>query len=207
MRGCRALTAAEFQQILRCSALLFPRPVAARNNTLWTVMAHTGLRIGEARTLRLQDVDRAGRVMAHLLLPRRRTKTKHASRMIPLHSDARVALENWISTAALFGLPGGWLFPASRGPCCKTPQWFDRPISDRGARKCLDRVVAVAGISGRVSTHSFRKTFAANIYRELEHDLFATQAALGHENIGSTIRYLQVNQERIAAGILRLTFQ
>jgi len=47
-----------------------------------------------------------------------------------------------------------------------------------------------------------RKTFANRLYERLGHDLFKTQKALGHQNVNSTVQYLQVDQNEINAAIL-----
>jgi integrase len=43
-----------------------------------------------------------------------------------------------------------------------------------------------------------RKTYAKNIYHQLNHDLVDTQKALGHASIASTVRYLDADDDRIA---------
>jgi len=47
-----------------------------------------------------------------------------------------------------------------------------------------------------------RKTFCQNVYRALDNDLIATQAAMHHASITSTIRYLTFDGERVDAAIL-----
>jgi site-specific recombinase XerD len=67
-------------------------------------------------------------------------------------------------------------------------------------------MAAVAGglNADRISTHSLRKTFAAEIFEASGHDLRATQALLGHTEIETTIRYIEPDQSRLNALVRNL---
>ena len=56
-------------------------------------------------------------------------------------------------------------------------------------------------MTGKVGTHSLRKTFADRVYDALDRDLVKTQRALGHRNINSTVHYLSFQEEEIDAAI------
>lgn len=47
-----------------------------------------------------------------------------------------------------------------------------------------------------VSTHSFRKAFAIDIYKKSK-DILEVQTILNHRSVETTMRYLQVNKEKI----------
>jgi integrase len=52
-------------------------------------------------------------------------------------------------------------------------------------------------------THCMRKTFAANVYRALQGDLFGLSRALRHSSPLTTLAYLSFNQEKVDRAILR----
>ena len=52
-------------------------------------------------------------------------------------------------------------------------------------------------LTGKVATHSWRKSYAKNIYELSGQDLLVTQEAMGHKSLTSTQSYLQVNRDRV----------
>ena len=59
-------------------------------------------------------------------------------------------------------------------------------------------------LTGKLGTHSMRKTFANKVYDALNNDLVKTQRALGHRNINSTVSYLSFREEEIDQAILAI---
>lgn len=59
-------------------------------------------------------------------------------------------------------------------------------------------------MTGKLGTHSMRKTFADRIYDKLDRDLVKTQKALGHRNINSTVQYLSFREEEIDEAMLSI---
>jgi integrase len=59
-----------------------------------------------------------------------------------------------------------------------------------------------AHVHGNTGTHSLRKTHCGKIYKALGHDLIATQAAMHHRSIASTIRYVSFDARQVEAAIL-----
>lgn len=70
------------------------------------------------------------------------------------------------------------------------------PLSERQIQKQLQIVCDFLGIKG-VSTHSFRKFFATEIYRSNGYDIALVQRLLQHSSAATTQRYLGVEQARI----------
>ena len=58
------------------------------------------------------------------------------------------------------------------------------------------------GLTGRLGTHTLRKTFAITMYERLDENIFKVQQALGHKWITSTQAYLPINAEEIKRAIL-----
>jgi integrase len=62
--------------------------------------------------------------------------------------------------------------------------------------------VSANELTGKIGTHSMRKTFASKVYEQLNGRLERVQKALGHKNINSTVAYLSFREEDIDAAIL-----
>jgi site-specific recombinase XerD len=78
----------------------------------------------------------------------------------------------------------------------------NRPISRIQAWYILTEAYRTNGLTGKLGTHSLRKTFANKVYEKLGHDLLKTQRALGHKNLDSTLAYLSFREDEIEAAIL-----
>jgi site-specific recombinase XerD len=61
-------------------------------------------------------------------------------------------------------------------------------------------------MTGRLGTHSLRKTFAMTVHEQLGRALHHTQQALGHVNISSTLHYLPVAEVEIQQAIVAVTY-
>ena len=68
----------------------------------------------------------------------------------------------------------------------------------------LKRAYGAAGLRGKLGCHSTRKTYAQKVYSALGHDLIATQAAMRHASITSTIQYLSFEEEKVERAILSI---
>ena len=77
--------------------------------------------------------------------------------------------------------------------CVEHGRKKDEPIFDltsRAVSKYLKKVTEYLDLDG-VGTHSFRKLFATELFRQT--DLLTTSMALLHSNINTTVRYLAKN--------------
>ena len=89
---------------------------------------------------------------------------------------------------------------------------IDPPYRGRGIGRwminCLvKRACAQAGLpqNGRYGSHTLRKSFAARVFRACGHDINVTRVALGHRDIATTQRYLEVAQEDVRSAILAVS--
>lgn len=203
MRGCRPLN--------RDEALLvrdfFAGPLALRNQTLFRVGANTGFRVSELLSLRVGDVVEVdGSLAQRVTVERRSMKGKMASRTVPINAAARAALLPWLVHLRDAGCVhrDDPLFPSNRNPF--------RPIDRIQAWKILKRAYSAAGLHGKLATHTMRKTFANNVYRDLLRRVAAGEPidafrgvskALAHRDIKSTDQYLSFANEEIEASIER----
>ena len=74
------------------------------------------------------------------------------------------------------------------------------PISARAIQKQLAIVCEYLGYEG-VSTHSFRKWYASEIYRNNGYDIALVQRLLQHSSAAVTQRYIGIEPQRIERAI------
>ena len=74
------------------------------------------------------------------------------------------------------------------------------PITTREVQKVLARVCDYLGYKG-ISTHSFRKWYATEIYRNNGYDIALVQRLLQHSSATVTQRYIGIEPQRIEKAI------
>lgn len=181
MKGARSLSVCEIQAIEEALP-------STQYRCLFILGLYTGFRISELLSLKYEDCYSTKEVRQSLRVSRRNMKGGMASRCVVLHPTAREYLRLLLVEKQNVWVTGAPLFPVSRVQ----------------AHRVLKQACTKAGISGHVSTHSMRKTFAKRVYEALEGDLIGTQTALGHKSINSTVSYLSLEQEKIDQAILSI---
>lgn len=190
MKGARPLTSAQVLAVLNAT----PR---IREKALLTLGFCTGYRISEILSLTLADVVTNGRLHSHITVKACNTKTK-TGRSVFLNNTARAAL--------------GELVESMKHLPSDTPLFLSRKSDSEGKAKAITRQqahgiikrhFAAIGEYGNVSTHSLRKTFAAEIYQATG-KIELVQLALGHKAITSTMSYLSFDTRAIDRAISEL---
>ena len=74
------------------------------------------------------------------------------------------------------------------------------PISERAVQKQLAIVCDFLGYTG-ISTHSFRKFYATDIYQKNGYDIVLVQRLLQHSSATTTQRYIGIEPQAIEAAI------
>ena len=192
MKGCRPLQDAEIKAVLES----FSGDNAARDRALFLLGVRSGFRISEILSLTVGDLLQGGRMVERVAVRRCHMKKRIEGRAVLLHPEARAALELWLAELAAAGhsAPETYAFRSRKGE--------NAPIGRIQAWRVLNSHYAELGLTGKLGTHSMRKTFANKVYERLGHDLVRTQRALGHLNINSTVQYLSFREEDIDAAIL-----
>jgi integrase len=192
MPGCRPLTDAEVDLVIQS----FGGRYALRDRTLFLLGIYTGFRITELLSLRLQDVSQHQQVLSRITVPRRHMKGKVASRSVPLHLLAQLALAAWIDQMPChFAVtPESYVFRSREGG--------NKPISRMHAHRILREAFDSCEMTGNLGTHSMRKTFAKRVHRRLGNDLAKTKEALGQKSVTATMHYMTFLQEEIDQAIL-----
>lgn len=163
-----------------------------RDRALFLLGLKTGFRISELLSLTVGAVYRSGRLTEEVSVDRRFMKKKREGRKVPFHNEpARTALELWIGELSKSGLcdPKAFLFRSREGD--------NRPLNRRTAWEILKRAFAACGMNGKLATHSMRKTFAKQMLEALGHDLLALKEVLGHNEIETTMAYVQFDDKKI----------
>lgn len=144
---------------------------------LFMLLYGSGLRITEARSLEIGDVD-STRMVLHV----RGAKNRH-DRIVPLPQRTLEALRANYRAARP---KGPLLFPGRSG---------DRPLTRNAVAKALRKAESQAGLGKSVHPHLFRHSFATHLL-ETGVDLRTVQILLGHRSLQSTARYTHLSEAR-----------
>lgn len=147
-----------------------------RDRAIFELLYSSGLRVGELTGLKIGDLDLVNGWVRVLGKGRK-------ERYVPVGSKAADALENYLSLRSAIisktGIAGTeHLFINSRGAA----------LSSRSVRRILKAYLDEAGLSGSVSPHSFRHSFATHLLHGGA-DLRSIQELLGHSSLSTTQRY------------------
>jgi integrase/recombinase XerD len=173
-RPAEPLTAAEVRALLgACSTGTL---AGVRNHALLVVLWRAGLRIGEALSLRVSDIDfTAGSIrVLH-------TKTKQA-RTVGIDDAALSVVGAWAAARSSAGIGPGPLF-------CRLHCQPGSPMSSRYVRAEMGRLAARAGVAHRVHPHGLRHTMAVESVQEGV-PVTRISRQLGHSSIATTSIYL-----------------
>jgi len=188
------------------------------------VMYGGGLRLGEACSLRIKDIDldrlqltiRQGKGNKDrvTLLSERLTKPlgSELKKRRFLHEIDLAAGEGWVelphafarkSPKAAWSLIWQYVFAA--------PKLSSHPITGQRGRwhihqttiqKAIAQAAKTAGLTKRVTSHAFRHSFATHLLED-GYDIRTIQTLLGHSHIETTMIYTHV-MEQASRGVLRV---
>jgi len=153
---------------------------AWRDRVLFTLMLRTGIRIGSALGLDVEDVDLE---RGELIL--RRAKGNRVERVFMPESFIPLLVE-YLATVR-----SGALFRNGAG----------ERMSARHAARRLAGYFAKTGLRRVAGTHVLRHTFAVRLY-QLTRDVFLVREALLHRSIMSTMAYAQRDEGRLRRALL-----
>jgi integrase/recombinase XerD len=151
---------------------LLEAPRTLRHRALLASLYGAGLRVSEARQLKVADID----ARRHVLWIRQGKGRKDRQTLL---SEKLVMLLRACWRAER---PSEWMFPGT------DPR---RPISPKAAFLAFRSAAQAAGISKPVHPHSLRHAFATHLL-EAGTNLRTIQILLGHAYLETTARYLQV---------------
>ena len=182
MKGCRPLEEKEIQEI--SEKLTQMGRHGQRNQLLLLLGCRTGFRISELLSIKVRDAIQHGKAVTRVTVSRCNMKGKIESRSVVLVNSLKPLILDYVSVTGLKA--DDLLFNISRIE----------------AHRVLKKAFQILRMDGKLACHSLRKTFANNVYEQLDHDLVKTQAALGHKWISTTAQYISFAQEDVDAAIL-----
>jgi integrase/recombinase XerD len=176
------LTRAETERLL--AAVPADGPL---ERALLELLYAAGLRISEALRLDLEDVSLDGAFV-------RVIGKGDRERLVPVGEIALDALRAWLAGARAALVAAHHVEPVRGGPLFLGRS--GRRLARQQAWAIVKRAAAAAGLSGRVSPHTLRHSFATHLL-EGGADLRIVQELLGHASISTTQLYTHVTGERI----------
>jgi site-specific recombinase XerD len=189
MKGARKLSDDEVAIL----ANSFSGKYAVRNKTLFILGCCTGGRVGELLSLKVGDVWQFGRPVSAIYFERRNTKGKKEGRSIPLVEDAQEAITElirWLIYNGFSIAKDAPLFPSQKGGRMKRRQ----------ALQVIEDAKNMARLTGKVTSHSCRKTFADRVLKK-SGNLYTVKEALGHRDITTTAEYLSITEDELREAI------
>ena len=174
----------EMEQLFEASDL--SEPLGHRDQAILEVLYATGIRVSECAKIHLSDIDFS---MQIILVHGKGNKQRY----VPFGNYAKKALEIYIEDGrkkllqkASSDMNTKVLFLNHRGG----------PLTMRGIRLVMDRLVKKTSQTTRISPHTLRHTFATHLLNEGA-DLRTVQELLGHEHLSTTQIYTHVTKDRL----------
>jgi len=172
------LSVKEVEGIL--DALDSDHPMYWRDRSILETLYATGMRVSELVDLRIASLDLDEGLCTVF-------GKGSKERMVPLGGPARRALDRYLREVRKrldSGKGQGRVFLNHRG----------RPLTRASVWNLVKRAASRAGVTRRVSPHTFRHSFATHLL-EGGADLAAVQELLGHADISTTQIYTHVDRE------------
>jgi integrase/recombinase XerC len=186
-RGTRpkGLLPAEVQALLRAAGQS-RRALARRNYAVVQLLLQAGLRVSEAATLRIKDLEireRQGKV--HI-----RGKG-NKERYVPLNATVRRALQTYLDEREEIGAQDP-VFLSDTGAALSVRS-IQSLVSELARRARITRIA--------VSAHTLRHTFALGYLKQNPGKLVELATLLGHESLDTTAIYTLPSEEELAADV------
>lgn len=154
-----------------------------RDRAILETLYSTGLRVGELVAINLRDIDLRSGVVRVIGKGRR-------ERLAPLGSYAVAAIQEYLQKRDAFFQKRDFrrhvLF-INR---------FGTRLSARSVERSLEKYIATAGLSGKVTPHVLRHSFATHLLNNGA-DLRSVQELLGHASLSTTQIYTHLTHERL----------
>lgn len=177
------------------------------------VMYGSGLRLMEAVTLRVKDVDlpareivvrggKGGRDRVTMLSQvAAREIEPHLARVRHLHRHDSLSGRGYVmlpgsywrkSPSAAREWKWQWVFPATRTYReSETQRWVRHHYHETAVQRAVASAARVADLAKRVTCHTFRHSFATHLL-EAGYDIRTIQELLGHRDLSTTMQYTHV---------------
>ena len=149
-----------------------------KHRLIMLIIYSSGLRISEVVRLKLENID----------FERKLIHVKGGKGKKDRYTILSQVVIKYLTEYVRFMRPGEWLFPGAKS---------GTHITERSVQKIMDKAVAKAKISKRVTVHTLRHSFATHLL-EGGTDLRYIQALLGHASSKTTEIYTHVSRRKLA---------
>lgn len=173
------LTVEEMDRLLAQPDLDTPKGV--RDKAMLELLYATGMRVSELIHLQMEDVNLD---MGYITC-----QEGSKERIIPINHASRQALEHYLESARKD-------LVRDSGVSTLFTNCSGYAMSRQGFWKMLKGYAKAAGISGDITPHTLRHSFAAHLLQNGA-DIKSVQEMLGHSDISTTQIYLQLNTSKI----------
>lgn len=154
-----------------------------KHKAILALMYSSGLRVGEVRLLRYEDICRS-KMRIHI----RKTKNRSDRYAILSINALDILTQYWFQN----GRPIGYLFPNTRHP--------DLPMASFTVNQFIYAMESSLGLEHRLTCHAFRHAFGTHLY-ENGTDLLTIKTLLGHKSLNSTTIYVHLAENGISHAI------
>lgn len=191
----RPVTVEEYKEIIAAlengieEARISPKPKTAM---ILCSIAYLGLRVSDVLLLTIGSFSMRDDGKIILYIKEKKTKKK---RSFPVPQKYYLALMDYCRKAGVTE-DDEYIF-AGKKP--------GTHVTERSVQKTLQQVVNYLGISGNISTHSFRKMFATTIYQQ-NHDILLVQTILKHASASTTRNYIGISPEDIESTLESVSY-
>ena len=165
-------------------AFLSTKRHALRDKAIYLLTYRAGLRIGSVAGLTLSDlVDSKGKLRKVVTLRSEITKGNKTNSAYLSHPELREALENYLNSRPKYKSKN--VFVSQKGT----------PFSANSMSQLMLKNYNEGGFEG-ASSHSGRRGFATSLIAN-GLDIVSLSKAMGHSNISTTQRYVEVDELRL----------
>ncbi|HVK80023.1 MAG TPA: site-specific integrase [Verrucomicrobiae bacterium] len=160
-------------------AKLIAAAASLRSRTVLMTTYAAGLRVSEVCALQVGDIESAPDRMCIKVREAKGGKDRYTLLSARLLEALRLY---WRASR-----PQRWLFPDSSG---------DGPMRDQTAQRMYYAACDAAGMADAAGIHTLRHSFATHLL-EAGVDIHTIQRLLGHNHVGTTMRYFHLAQNRL----------
>lgn len=209
MKGCRPLTKQEITQCFQTFDGLYEK----RNRLFFLLGIFTGFRVSELLSIKVKDIYKFDKVVDDLSIKRRfmkggRSAKRINGRTVHLNDKIKPIIKNYIlNWDNIYKRPlspegNDYLFNSQK----VNENGTGKAVSSRHMIYILKDIFEKNKLTGNLSSHTLRKTYAANMHEALGNDILKTKEALGHKDVSSTQNYLSFDLKEINEAIEKLNF-
>ena len=155
-----------------------PNFLQARNRALFEILYSSGLRVGEVVRLKTIDLNFRQKIV--------KVRGKGGKeRIVPFNDKALQAVEDYLA------------FRRPKGPVKELfLNYLQQPLTTRGVRVILNKILAEIGMVKKASPHTFRHSFASH-FLSGGAEMRIVQEALGHSSLSTTQIYTHLNWDNM----------